>query len=87
MPGAATCSAAHQKPAQCSAESRSETRSDRAHQGEVVLEACEAQLQHMGKSWPDFPEIGIISSAALVAEQAGGPGEAPEERGRMPACA
>lgn len=28
LPGAATCSAAHQKPAQCSAERRSETRSD-----------------------------------------------------------
>lgn len=45
---------------------------------------CEAQLQHMGKSWPDLLEIGIISSAALGAEQAGGPGAAAEERGRMP---
>lgn len=74
MPGTATCRAAHQKPAQCSAERRSETSSDKAHQGEMVLDVCEAQLQHMGKSWPDLPEIGIISSAALLAEQAGGPG-------------
>lgn len=84
MPGAATCRAVHQKPAQCSAERRSETRSDKARQAEMVLDVCEAQLQHMGKSWPDLLEIGIISSAALVAEQAGGPGEAAEERGRMP---
>lgn len=73
MPGAATCRAVHQKPAQCSAERRSETRSDKARQAEMVLSVCEAQLQHIGKSWPDLLEIGIISSAALVAEQAGGP--------------
>lgn len=54
------------------------------HIREMVLDVCEAQLQHMGKSWPDLPGTGIISSAALRAEQAGGPGTAAEERGRMP---
>lgn len=83
-PAGSFASAVHQKPAQCSAERMSETRSDKARQGEMVLDVCKAQVQHMGKSWPDLLEIGIISSAALGAEQAGGPGTAAEERGRMP---